>query len=154
MAFRIAFISLTFIFSIAVFAETGLETCRGISFSSDREECFESLVGNYFDEDAGFVCGRARFNSGILKCVKTSINREYTEGDAIQCDDESFDDDRAKCMGRLGEPSFGDSSLQGRLRSINHFAVSALSAIQVGNLNLAYNIVSRIFKISNLPPPK
>ena len=67
-----------FLFSTATFSETGEEVCADISFSSDREECYAFIRGRYVDIDAGYVCIRAKFNSGKLDCIKVSADKEYT----------------------------------------------------------------------------
>ena len=131
--------------SFSTMAETGLETCRDISFSSDREKCFEALVGNYFDEDAGFVCSRARFNSGRLECVQASVNREYTRGEAEQCDDESFDDDRVECMQRLGRRSLGMNQRMARIQTL---AQQAYAAASQGNLYATQEFLMSILRLS------
>ena len=78
-----------FLFSILIFSsnnafsETGEEVCNDISFSSDRQECLAFIRGRYIDVDAGYVCIRARFNSGKLNCIKVSADKEYTLNEAI-----------------------------------------------------------------------
>ena len=141
----------TTMFSFQVTAETGEQVCASISFSSDREECVNFLVGRYFDIDAGWVCINARFNSGKLECVQASADKEYTLSEATACHDESFDDDRVDCMRMRGVPyDDDDSSSRARLRAIKRLARKALGSLASRNYQTAYNQVQKILTLANL----
>ena len=134
------------LFSFSLFAETGYEVCEDITFSSDREECHAFIRGRYVDIDAGYVCIRARFNSGKLDCIKVSADKEYTLNEANYCNDMSFDDDRVSCMRSSGTPYEGGGSRV--LRRINQLSNQALILLEQGNINQAYEKIMTIRQLS------
>ena len=137
-----------FLFSTATFSETGEEVCADISFSSDREECYAFIRGRYVDIDAGYVCIRAKFNSGKLDCIKVSADKEYTLAEANFCDENNFDDDRIDCMRNSGRPTDGGGTGGRVLRRINQLSNQALISLDRGNINKAYEIIMSIRALS------
>ena len=142
-----------FLFSILIFSsnnafsETGEEVCNDISFSSDRQECLAFIRGRYIDVDAGYVCIRARFNSGKLNCIKVSADKEYTLNEANYCDEFTFDDERVSCMRNSGRSSDGGG---GRvMQRINVLSHQALRSLDRGEINQAYEKLLLIRQLSN-----
>lgn len=141
---------ISIVFSSLVLAETGEEVCNDISFSSDREECHAFIRGRYVDIDAGYVCIRAKFNSGKLDCIKVSADKEYTRNEASYCDDFSFDEERVSCMRSSGQPTDGGGGNGSVvLQRINLLSNQALRALDRGEVNEAYEKIMVIRQLSN-----
>ena len=133
-------------FSLSTFAGAGEQVCRSIGHASTRQDCFEFIRGQYFDDEVAFVCKRARFNSGRFECLQVSANKRYTAQEAAECDDESLDSNRIDCMRDYGIPvRQGDNR---RMNQINHLSQSAAWKLRNGNIQGAMFDLQHIYNLS------